>query len=180
MTSNIVHTNMNYMKKQTEKQLAALSGAVGDFIRYWGFRRIHGEIWTQIYLTATPLSGVELTERLGVSKALVSPALKELEAHKLILVRNEDGKTKRYTANPDVFKVIKDILIQREMKLIEKALLQFGKVESLDDPALDKDRLKNIGQMINVAHFAIAFIVSQSEQTSFNQWADRSQNEDLE
>lgn len=171
---------MNYMKKQTEKHLAALSGAVGDFIRYWGFRRIHGEIWTQIYLNKTPLSGVELTERLGVSKALVSPALKELEEHKLIFVKNEDGKTKRYTANPDVFQVIRNILMERELKLIEKALLQFGKVEATDDPELDRERLKSIGQMISVAHFATAFVVSQVDEKSFNQWALRTENENLE
>ena len=133
---------MNYMKKQTEKHLAALSGAVGDFIRYWGFRRIHGEIWTQIYLSKDPLSGVELTQRLGVSKALVSPALKELEDYKLILVRKEDNKTKRYFANPDVFDVIKDILQKREMQLIEKALSYFGKIETNDDPGLDQSVLE--------------------------------------
>ena len=170
---------MNYMKKQTEKHLAALSGAVGDFIRYWGFRRIHGEIWTQIYLNVSPLSGVELTERLGVSKALVSPALKELEAHKLIVVKNEDGKTKRYSANPDVFQVIRDILVKREMKLIEKALLQFGKVEATEDPALDSQRLKNLGQMISVAHFATGFIASQVDEKNLTEWSSRSENESL-
>lgn len=167
------------MKKQTEKHLAALSEAVGNFIRYWGFRRIHGEIWTQIYLNAAPLSGVELTERLGVSKALVSPALKELELHKLIVVKNEDGKTKRYVANPDVFQVIRDVLMNREIKLIEKALLQFGKVEATEDAALDPQRLKNLGQMISVAHFAAGFIVSQVDEKNFTQWANRSENESL-
>lgn len=163
------------MKKQTEKNLAALSGAVGDFIRYWGFRRIHGEIWTQVYLSVSPLSGVELTERLGVSKALVSPALKELEEYNLIFARNEDGKTKRYFANPDVFTVIKEILQNREMKLIEKALNHFGKVASCEDPAIDKDRLTNVGQMINLAHFAAAFVTSQVDEKGFDEWVDRSQ-----
>lgn len=171
---------MNYMKKQTEKHLEALSGAVGDFIRYWGFRRIHGEIWTQVYLNAHPLSGVELTQRLGVSKALVSPALKELEEHKLILVKNEDGKTKRYTANPDVFQVIRDILVKREIKLIEKALEQFGKVEATEDLDLNPERLKSLGQMISVAHFATAFVVSQVEEKNFKQWATRTEDENLE
>lgn len=166
---------MNYMKKQTEKNLVALSGAVGDFIRYWGFRRIHGEIWTQVYLSVLPLSGVELTERLGVSKALVSPALKELVGFKLILVRNEDGKTKRYFPNPDVFTVIKEILQNREMKLIETALTHFGKVESCQDPAIEKNRLAQVGQMINLAHFAVAFVTSQVDEKGFDGWFDRPQ-----
>lgn len=161
---------MNYMKKQTEKQLAALSGAVGDFIRYWGFRRIHGEIWTQVYLSAEPLSGVELTERLGVSKALVSPALKELQEHKLILVQPEDGKTKRYFANPDVFEVIREVLQKREILLIDEAAKCFGKVDACDDPALNKDRLNRLGQMINFAQLAATFVVMQTDEKNLNQW----------
>lgn len=161
---------MNYMKKQTEKQLAALSGAVGDFIRYWGFRRIHGEIWTQVYLSIEPLSGVELTERLGVSKALVSPALKELQEHKLILVKAEDGKTKRYFANPNVFEVIKDVLQKREMVLIEESLKHFSKVSASDDPAIDKDRINQLGQMITLAQLAATFVVMQTDEKSFSRW----------
>ena len=161
---------MNYMKKQTEKHLAALSGAVGDFIRYWGFRRIHGEIWTQVYLSKEPLSGVDLTERLGVSKALVSPALKELQEYKLILVKPEDGKTKRYFANPDVFNVIKEILQKREMVLIEEAMKGYSKVNECDDSAIDKDRLDRLGQMINLAHLAATFVVMQTDDENFSRW----------
>lgn len=161
---------MNYMKKQTEKQLAALSGAVGDFIRYWGFRRIHGEIWTQVYLSKEPLSGVELTERLGVSKALVSPALKELQQHKLILVKPEDGKTKRYFANPDVLNVIKEVLQKRELLLIEEAAKHFSKVNAIEDAAIDKDRLNRLGQMINLAQLAAVFVVMQADDQKFSQW----------
>lgn len=161
---------MNYMKKQTEKHLAALSGAVGDFIRYWGFRRIHGEIWTQVYLSEKPLSGVELTERLGVSKALVSPALQELQDYKLILVKLEDGKTKRYFANPDVFGVIKEVLQKREMALIEDAQKHFSKVNASDDPGLNKERLERLGQMITLAQFAAAFVVMQADEENFCRW----------
>lgn len=159
------------MKKQTEKNLKALSETVGDFIRYWGFRRIHGEIWTQVYLSTVPLSGAELTERLGVSKALISPALRELEEHELIFVKNEDGKTKRYFANPDVFQVVRNILIKREAKLIETALKNFKKIEVAERAELDTERLNNLGKMINVAHFATNFIVSHVDEKNFNELA---------
>jgi hypothetical protein len=32
---------MNYMQKQEISRLQKLSDGVGQFIRYWGFRRIH-------------------------------------------------------------------------------------------------------------------------------------------
>ena len=91
-------------------KLRALSESVGDFIRYWGFRRIHGEIWTQVFLSKTSLSGAELTQRLEVSKSLVSPALSELEEYGLIIMTEDGKKTKRYSAAPNVVSVIKDIL----------------------------------------------------------------------
>lgn len=166
---------MNYMKKQTKKHLADLSGAVGDFIRYWGFRRIHGEIWTQVYLSQDPLSGVDLTERLGVSKALVSPALKELLDYDLILVKPENGKTKRYYANPNVFEVIKQILQKREMVLIEAAIKHYAKVNECDDSAIDKDRLNRLGQMVNLAQLAAGFVVLQTDDENFSNWVGGSE-----
>lgn len=44
------------------EKLRSLSDSVGDFIRHWGFRRIHGQIWTQVFLSKDSLSGAELTE----------------------------------------------------------------------------------------------------------------------
>ena len=74
-----------------------LSLSIGNFIRYWGFRRIHGAIWTQVFLSKTPLSCTDLTERLGLSKALISPALEELCHYHLIqVVASPNDKTKLY------------------------------------------------------------------------------------
>jgi DNA-binding transcriptional regulator GbsR (MarR family) len=72
------------MTKQQSLKVQQLSTFIGHFIRYWGFRNIHGQIWTIVYLSETPLSGAEIVKFLKVSKALVSPALKELEMEGLI------------------------------------------------------------------------------------------------
>ena len=107
--------------KEFEKALRAVSLSVGDFIRYWGFRRIHGAIWTQLYVSSTPLSGTELARRLKVSKALVSPALSELEKHKLIRQSEApNDKTILYEACDDVNAVIKHVLKTREKPLLSE------------------------------------------------------------
>lgn len=168
MTSLIVHTTMNYMKKQTQKHLAALSSAVGDFIRYWGFRRIHGEIWTQVYLSAEPLSGVELTQRLGVSKALVSPALKELIGYRLILEKPEDGKTKRYLANPDVIGVILEILREREVRLIARIEKAHRQLSDANPESVDLDKLLQLGSLIEMGKNTTQFIFHQIEEPITN------------
>lgn len=192
---------MNQMKKQTLSKsskvkesktttkasgvelakLRSLSESVGDFIRYWGFRRIHGQIWTQVFLSQTSLSGAELTKRLAVSKALISPALSELEDYGLIKMTEDGKKTKRYSAVPDVIPVIRDILKERESKIIANTKIQFDTLCKIhhnkgpNDSALKAERLDELGQMISVAQFALQFLIGQSEEEPLALWADKAQ-----
>ena len=147
-------------------QVRDLADSVGDFIRYWGFKRVHGQLWTYIYLSKKPLSGADLTRALKVSKALVSPALSELLDFKLIECHESDGRTKKYSANPDVFKVIKSILSSRERILIKNAQSKFellGLNSTKIDHELDSDRMRNLGSMISSASFALEFIIQNTE-----------------
>lgn len=159
-------------------KLRGLSESVGDFIRYWGFRRIHGQIWTQVFLSKNSLSGAELTQRLGVSKALISPALSELESYGLILMTEDGKKTKRYSAAPDVIPVIKDILKDREAKIIANTKEQFDSLNKIhqkkgdQDSLLENTRVEELGQMISLAQFAIQFIIGQSDEESLACWTE--------
>ncbi len=153
------------MKKQDSlpnlKEMRALSMAVGNFIRYWGFRRIHGALWTQIYLSPTPLSATQLVRRLKVSKSLVSPALAELEAWKLILpAQSKDAKTKLFTADPDVFKVIRKVLENRELPLINEAQTKLQTLrKNLKSESVNQQRLDDLEGMIQSAQFGLRFIL---------------------
>ena len=152
--------------KASSSALSELSDAVGEFIRYWGFKRVHGQLWTHIYLSKSPLSGAELTRALNVSKALVSPALAELLDFKLIECQETNGRTKKYSANPDVFNVIKTILSTRERNLIKNAQNKFELLEiskSKEEHGLDVDRMVNLGSMITSAGFALEFIIHNAE-----------------
>lgn len=152
-----------------------VSVAVGDFIRYWGFRRIHGEIWTQLYLSSKPLSGADLVHRLNLSKALVNPALHELEAHGLIFLEAEasDDKTKRYSANTDVYGVIKNVLQDREFVLIHSALREHKNLSELSkkDPRseVDPERLKSLGKMMDSALFSVSILQKLHDLTEIPQ-----------
>ena len=149
---------MNNMKKQELLKLQHLSTLVGHFIRYWGFRKIHGEIWTLVYLHEHALSGIELGTLLQVSKALISPALRELEAEGLIKqIPSENSKTKRYAAEIDVAKIVRGVLNRREKPMV--AMLshchsQLSEEASQDD-ALNLDRLASMGRMIQMAQFGL-------------------------
>lgn len=152
---------MNYMKKQAENNLKELSTWIGHFIRYWGFRKIHGEIWTLVYLSSEPLSGVEIAKRLQVSKALVSPALKELEAEGLIFqCKSENSKTKRYAAVDDVNKVIKGVLNRREKPMIEKIHQSYLKTaQQGDSDSMNPERLATLGAMILMAQMGLGSLL---------------------
>ncbi len=160
---------MNYMTKKDKSNLQALSNMadlVGDFIRYWGFRKIHGEIWTVVYLSQSPVSGSDLVSLLDVSKALISPALKELEKEGLIFqTRSENSKVKRYAAAEDVFRIIKGVLNRRERPLIEKivnAQDRLGTEVHTEGSAcsemLDSNRYLNLKKMTELAQMSLAML----------------------
>ncbi len=155
--------SMQVVDKVIEKKMRLLASQVGDFIRYWGFRRIHGEIWTLVYLSETPLSGKEIIDRLKVSKALVSPALKELEMEELIVrAPSENTKVKRYAANEDVMKVIKGVLKRREKPMLDKV---HNSYESLSTNTLSgqnglhSERFTKLGEMINTAQLGLQLLL---------------------
>lgn len=146
--------------------MRVLAGHIGDFIRYWGFRRIHGEIWALVYLSETPLSGVEIVEKLQVSKALVSPALKELEDEGLILqVPSENSKVKRYAANEDVESVIKGVLKRRELPMLQEVWKSYTALYKsvTSSEGVRADRFERLGEMIKTAQMGLGLLLAFNE-----------------
>jgi DNA-binding transcriptional regulator GbsR (MarR family) len=152
---------MNHMRNQEVKSLRDVAQGVGGFIRYWGFRRIHGEIWAMLYLSKCPLSGAELVELLDVSKALVSPGLRELEREGLINeVKSENAKVKRYAPVEDVGAVIRRVIERRESKMISDTRKAFQRLRLKDAyDFIDLNRAASMGRMIDTAQLGIDFIL---------------------
>lgn len=160
---------MNNMKSKDAKALKNIALSIGEFIRYWGFRRIHGAIWAQLYLSPNPLSGTELSKRLGVSKALVSPALTELVKWRLISeVNSGDKKTRLYEAEGDVDSVIRHVLAMREKKLLAEVSKNFRDLKSLgQSPSVDPARLESLGSMIQSGELMLELLLAQKEVLDF-------------
>lgn len=147
-------------------KLRQLSLSVGNFIRYWGFRRIHGAIWTQLYLSKTPLNCTDLASRLGLSKSLVSPALEELCKYKLIVeVPTSNEKTKIYSAEENINDVIMHVLKNREAKILKQISKDFSNVSdsSAKDEDLNPERVKSLGEMIFAANLMLEIMQSQTD-----------------
>ena len=154
------------MKKQDLLKMRKLAKNIGHFIRYWGFRQIHGEIWALVYLSEKPLSGIEIGQLLKVSKALVSPALKELEAEGLIRrAPSENSKTKRYEAEEDVVQIIHGVLKRREQPMMNQIFKSFQDLKQSPGQAvpLQSERLEKMGTMIQMAQMGLFALLSVNE-----------------
>jgi DNA-binding transcriptional regulator GbsR (MarR family) len=146
-------------------ELDELANEVGDFICYWGFKKIHGRIWTHIYLSDQPLDAGQLMQRLKVSKALISLSLNDLLKFEVI---RESGKSARgtqtYTSNPDVLDVILNVLRRRERKMLTKAETSHRMLASLNEEGLKRARVNNerlvaMGRMIGQAQNALSSLL---------------------
>ena len=143
------------MNQEFENKRKILADSVGDFIKYWGFKEIHGKVWLTIYLSDTPITAKELTNHLGVTKGLISTALAELIAYRVInKVSLGDARSPGYTSSQDLLEVILSILQNRELKLttkIEENIVALSKEVSPQNTEMD-EKIEKLRQM---THFAV-------------------------
>jgi DNA-binding transcriptional regulator GbsR (MarR family) len=102
------------------RRVVQVSEACGRFIEYWGFKAIHGRVWTLLALRATPLSQTEIANTLGVSRSLVSGAVAELVDYGLVRAVGAH-RNAPYEAVMDFWPTIADVLRTREWMLLESA-----------------------------------------------------------
>lgn len=142
------------MKNNNLPELEYLAELVGEFIQYWGFKKIHGKIWLNLYLSDTPLDASALMSKLNVSKALISISLKDLLDFNVILEQGLSGDgTRLYSANPDLSIVITHVLRQREkvmMGKIQAAFTQLKKIskEEISSNKIEMSRIKDLDKFI--------------------------------
>jgi len=148
-------------KNSVAPELAEVAEQIGGFIQYWGFKKIHGRIWTHLYLAQEPLDAADLMRRCGISKALASISLRDLLEYQVIL---ETGKTpdgtQGYRANPDITGVIFGVLRAREKKMLSQIQASHRLLKGLPGPELagqrlDPARVNTLGEMIEFAESAL-------------------------
>jgi DNA-binding transcriptional regulator GbsR (MarR family) len=142
------------MKNESLPEVEYLAELVGEFIQYWGFKKIHGKIWLNLYLSEQPLDAAALMKKLNVSKALISISLKGLLDFDVIIEQglSEDG-TRVYAANPNLNAIVTHVLRQREkimMGKIQAAFSQLKKVskEEISNNQIEVSRLRDLDKFI--------------------------------
>lgn len=154
--------------------------AVGDFIESWGFRSIHGRVWTLMALRNAPMSQSEMAEVLGVSRSLVHLAVNELSHYGLVRPTGEH-RNAPWEASLDVWPTITDVIRSREWMLIERARVALEsaleEAERAADDGLpvgyDVDRLRLILRMTEFAQVVLRAVISvrmPASSEAFGRW----------
>ncbi len=147
------------------KELELLAQQIGEFIEHWGFKKIHGEIWTHIWLAKSPMDATTLVKRLQCSKALVSLATKDLIQYDVIRVVGQGNRRKiLLEANRDIRSVIAKVVMNREAVMLESVMGHFKKTSSLHEKTkkefdLDDEKMNSLQMMISLAQISLAAIV---------------------
>lgn len=137
------------------KQVLELADQVGSFIEYWGFKKIHGRIWTLVFLAEEPVDANYLIRHLDVSKALVSMSLKDLMHYRVVLECPKEKATIHYKPNLKITSVILDVLLNREAKMLLNIRTQSELLSRTDPDSLcafaNQDRVKALNNMVKTA-----------------------------
>ncbi|MCB0325682.1 MAG: hypothetical protein KDD69_19000 [Bdellovibrionales bacterium] len=147
------------------EELDELANTIGEFVKYWGFKRIHGQIWTHLYLSAQPMDAGQLIRRLGVSKALISMSLSDLLSNDVILRAGKSSNgTQLYEANRKVVDVILQVLQQREANLIARvneaqARLEAVSFEDTQRMGIDPKSVASLGRLVQTAQKSLATVL---------------------
>jgi len=144
------------LKPENFPELLDTAELIGEFIEYWGFKKVQGRIWACLFLMHEPLNTRQLMELLRISNSLVSISVTELMKYDVIL---EAGKGHNgvllYKANPEIGAVIAGVLRNREQKLLKRIHQSAARLRAhgaKDSPVkLDPAKVRQLGEWVNTA-----------------------------
>ena len=165
------------------RRILAVCDAAGAFIEYWGFKAIHGRVWTLLALHREPLSQVDIAETLGVSRSLISGAMGELLDFGLVRPVS-DHRNAPYEASMDVWSTISDVLRDREWMLLERARVALEaaveetslRADEAGTAQWDPRRLENLLAMTELAQALLKMLIAIRMPRSiegFGDWLGR-------
>ncbi len=138
---------------------------------FWGFPKAMGAIYGVIYLSPELVSLDELVEQAGVSKGAVSTNVRTLERLGMVHKKLKLGDRKDYyTAEADMWKIVRGVLKEREKTEFGLALDTVGEslemVETMTNPAdpdltaFYQDRLEGMQSFFNSLDSMVAAFIA--------------------
>jgi DNA-binding transcriptional regulator GbsR (MarR family) len=146
-----------------------LAEQVGEFIEYWGFKKIHGQIWTLIFISKNPVDSTSMVRALKVSKALVSLAIKDLLYYQVIELAGKGKKrTVFFRSTNDLQGVIVQVLKKREKVLLEQTKSSIEKLgQNVDETSpVSEVRLHELKDMVWAAQDFLEVLINTNLEPS--------------
>lgn len=144
---------------------------LGQLASYFGYNKLIGQLYGALFLSSEPLSLDDLTDLLSKSKASVSMNMRSLEQMGVVReVWVRDSRKKFYEAESDLWKALTNVVRQREMRDLQRALeVLGGSIEQIKAvrPQMDDDQkvtadhyTKRIDQLQDFFRLAVAVLNS--------------------
>ncbi len=100
---------------------------ISRIAHFWGLPKAVGAIYGAIYLSPSPLTLDDLVEQVSISKGAVSTNVRSLERLGMIHRHFKVGDRKDYyIAETDFWRIVKDVLREREKNEFDLALRTVG------------------------------------------------------
>ena len=96
---------------------------LGQLADYFGYNRVMGKMYGALLLSPSAMSLDDLMNHLDISKASVSMNMRTLENMGIVReVWVRGDRRKYYEAEPDIWKIITNVLGSRELREVNQAL----------------------------------------------------------
>ncbi len=114
--------------------------AIGQVMESWGFKKIMGMMWGFLYLCPEPATSKDICQTLGISPALASITLQELQRWGVVKKLSPLGKRRDYyVAEHDVWKMLRRVLREREAAQMENVRTKLQQaISALDQEVQQK------------------------------------------
>jgi DNA-binding transcriptional regulator GbsR (MarR family) len=150
---------------------------MGELVSFWGFKASMGRIWTILYMSRRALTADEIAQRTNLSTGAVSMALSELMKWGIATRQPTPQARKRhYKAEIDVWAIVRRIMRERELRLIERAVDNFSEALSLledlaEQDASDQDTvyaIQRLRGLLELAHIGYRLVEKLADVGQFS------------
>ena len=112
----------------------------GAFGTHWGINRTMAQIHALLLISPDPLTQDDIMEELDISRGNTNMNIRELINWRLVERVLLPGERKEYfTAEKDIWKVVKQIVKERKKRELEPMLQLLDKLEEVDGDKKDKN-----------------------------------------
>ena len=95
-------------------------------MEFWGFKRVHGRVWTILFLAQDPLPSAEIRKRLSISVGAASMALAELRRWGAVREADSRGRAVHYEPETNIWRLISRVMQDRERRILDESLETFA------------------------------------------------------